>query len=319
MAIESLIQTFRSLFAFPAIWLSGIIAALGILGTYITYTIFGLWLAVMVALLTVLIVPFFFAGTYGILLDNNKKKGAFIIYGAYGYFKTLLPWLFLLLITIVGTLALNYFLIIIGISDSFRMIISCLIIFPIIFYCYFADISAIRHNLRTWQAIKDSAHKVSTASFSVIAFYLFNILIIIFILPLLFDLLFGLFGGTEIVTAGLTDILSQFGITDLESSTALSYQSLLENISSMTEEDYLLIINEKIIPLFTNEVVLRAFFLSAALISLVFLPFLVSFKTYYYQKMLLIQQKIQQQKISTQPGPDADGEFDEKGRWFKYK
>ena len=319
MAIASIAQAFRSFVGFPSVWLSAIIGALGILGTYVAYTIAGIWPAVAVVLLTILVVPFFFAGTYGVLLDNNKKKGAFLIYGAYGYFKTLFPWLFLLLITIVGTLALNYFLLQIGISDSFRMIISCMIIFPIIFYCYFADISAIRHNLRTWHAVKDSAKKVSMASFSVIAFYLFNILLILFIVPLVFELLFGLFGGTEILTAGLVDIMSQFGITDLNSVTSQSYQTIFENVAAMTEEDILLILNTKVIPLFTNEAVLKAFFFSSALITLVFLPFMVSFKTYYYQKMLVIQEKVKQQQAGAQPGPEADGEFDEKGRWFKYK
>ena len=312
MAVSSILQAFHAVAAFPAVWQSGIAGALGILGTYLAYTALGIWSAAAVVIFTLLILPFFFAGTYGVLLDNNKKKGAFFLYSAHGYFKTLRMWLFFLLVIITGS-TLPIILKISGISYTFIVIIPYLIIFPIIFYCYFADISAIRYNLSIGRAIKDSARKVSTAPFSIIAFYMFNILLIIFILPLIFRLSFSLFAGEEgmniltKLTADLTE-LGQSGIT-VNPESVSSNQLILAKAASMTQG------GQMILEVFKNGIILRALSFSVALITLVSLPFLVSYKTCYYQKMLQIQQKTR----TPQLGQKADGEFDEKGRWFKYK
>jgi len=226
MAFQSLGQAIKAYVAVPSIWSTGIVSCLGILAAYFAYTVGGIVPALLVIFLGILIIPFFFAGTYGVILDGNKKRGAFLVYGAYGYFKTLLPWLFLLLVTIVIGEALAYFLLVAGLSPSWVMVICCLIIFPIIFYCYFADVCAIRHNMRTWNSIKQSAKSVSNASFSVVAFYLIHILLILFILPLILELIFSLLGGSELLISGLLDILNNLGISDINSQVKVAFVSL---------------------------------------------------------------------------------------------
>jgi len=314
MAVSPLIQAFKSYVLVPGVWLSGIICCLGILAIYLGFILGGTIPAFLVFILVILIVPFFFAGTYGVILDNNRKRGAFLVYGAYGYFKTLLPWLFLLLVILVADLALNYFLLVAGLSATWILVICCLIIFPFIFYFYFADICAIRHNLRTWQAIKTSARSVSNASFSVIAFYMVHILLILFIIPIVFNLMFTLFGGYDVILTGFMDILNNYGITDI---TSINADAILQNMSDMSADNIQIMAISFIDVLFSPEVI-RALFFSLAFIALVFMPFLVAYKSYYYQK-LVIENAIRTQSTANGHTPEEDGEYDEKGRWFKYK
>jgi len=314
MALSPLIQAFKSYVQVPGVWLSGIICCLGILAIYLAFILGGTIPAFLVFLLVIFIVPFFFAGTYGVILDNNRKRGAFLVYGAYGYFKTLLPWLFLLLVMLVADLALNYFLLVAGLSPTWILVICCLIIFPFIFYFYFSDICAIRHNLRTWQALKTSARSVSHASFSVVAFYMVHILLILFIILIVFNLMFSLFGDYEVITAGFMDILNSYGVNDINS---INPDAVLQNMSDMSADNIQLMATSFIDVLLSPEVI-RALFFSLAFIALIFMPFLVSYKTYYYQK-LLIESAIRTQAAANDHTPEEDGEYDEKGRWFKYK
>jgi len=316
MAFHSLLQAFKAYVAVPAVWSSGIVSCIGILLAYLAYTLGGGVPAILVILLTILLVPFFFSGTYGVILDNNKKRGAFIIYGAYGYFKTLLPWLFLLLVTFVIGEALAYFLLVAGLSPSWVMVICCLIIFPIIFYCYFADVCAIRHNLRTWQAVKHSAKSVTNASFSVVAFYMVHILLILFIIPLIMDLIFSLFGGTEIIINGLMDILNNLGINDIAN---IDPNALFEKMSDMSQNEFEALIVQAY-SVFTSEGVIRAIAFSSAIIALLFVPLLVAYKAYYFQKLIEANQRAEKVANSEHTvEEEEEGEYDEKGRWFKYK
>jgi len=314
MTGSPLIQALKSYVQAPGVWLSGIVSCLGILAIYLAFIVGGGIPAFLVFILVILVVPFFFAGTYGVILDNNRKRGAFLVYGAYGYFKTLLPWLFLLLVILVADLALNYFLLVAGLSPTWILVICCLIIFPFIFYFYFSDICAIRHNLRTWQAIKTSARTVSNASFSVIAFYMIHILLILFIIPIVFNLMFTLFGGYEVLFGGFMDILNNYGITDI---TSINTDAILQNMSEMSTDNIQIMATSFVNVLLSPEVI-RALFFSLAFIALIFMPFLVSYKSYYYQK-LVTENAIRTQAAANNHTPEDDGEYDEKGRWFKYK
>jgi len=317
MADSPLIQAFKAYIQVPGVWLSGIVSCLGILAAYLAFNLGGPLPSFIVFLLAILIIPFFFAGTYGVILDNNRKRGAFLVYGAYGYFKTLLPWLFLLLIIVVADLALNYFLLVAGLSATWILIICCLIIFPIIFYCYFSDICGIRFNLRTWQSIKVSARTVTNASFSVIAFFLIHILLILFIIPIVFYLMFTLFGGYDYIVAGFMDIMNSYGITDITSINT-NTDAILQNMSDMSADNIQTMATSFVNILLSQEVI-RAMFFSFAFIALIFMPFLVAYKSYYYQKLVTENVIRTQQAEANGHAPEEDGEYDEKGRWFKYR
>ena len=76
MVFASLAEALRAYVKMPLVWVNGAVAALAILAVYyLTYFVNEMaGLAAMVIFF--FFFPYFLAGTYGVLIDNNKKKGS---------------------------------------------------------------------------------------------------------------------------------------------------------------------------------------------------------------------------------------------------
>ncbi|HJJ41638.1 MAG TPA: hypothetical protein O0X63_05700 [Methanocorpusculum sp.] len=284
MVFASLSQAVKAYGKMPHVWISGIFSALAILLTY--YLAFTVNQTAGLAVLVIFFFafPYVLAGTYGVLIDNNKKKGAFRIYARYGFRRCLFPNILLVLLTWFLMNLATTLLLLFGVSPEMALYISLFVVIPLLFFCYFADITAIRHNLTMGQAVKDSAKRVAVGSFSITAFYLMTIAVLFF------------------ASFFMSLVMSFVGFEALLPLTELSEEVLL---SMPVEELTALVLTPEII--FASVV-------SLAVTAFVFVPFFVSFKTYFFKRMLTIYNG----QAYHRPA-EEDGEYDEKGRWFKYK
>lgn len=284
MVFASLVQAVKAYGKMPHVWISGIFSALAILLTYyLAFTVNEVaGLAVIVIFFFAF--PYVLAGTYGVLIDNNKKKGAFKIYARYGFRRCLFPNILLVLLTWFLMNLATSLLLLLGVSPEMALYISLFVVIPLVFFCYFADITAIRHNLTMGQAVKDSAKRVSAGSFSITAFYLMNIAVIFF------------------ASFFMSLVMSFVGFEALMPLTELSEEVL----ASMPLEELTALV-------LTPEIIFASV-ISLAVTALVFVPFFVSFKTYFFKRMLTVYNGSAYRRPA-----EEDGEYDEKGRWFKYK
>ena len=325
----------------PVVWLNGVAASLGLLLVYFAATYLHPVAAAVVGAFFMIALPFFFAGTYGMILDGNKKKGAFMIYARYGYIRCLSPALFVMLVCL-----LLYVL--------FAQI-GLLICIPVVFFTYFADITAIRHNLKTGQALRDSAKRVLSGSFLVIIFYLANIIAGV-LMAFLFEFIFG----------GLLSVSGGGAIVTSVSQTFQENPSLLNPAEASANQEMLLNLGNQLIS--SSEIMLPLVF-STAIVIFLFMPFFTAYKAFFFRDLIAAQAAAEaamrtaraaavrgesgnageaQQDGATRapetynlpeanpaetsreaapPAPQKpydphageDGEYDSKGRWFKYK
>ena len=284
MVFTSLAQAVKAYGKMPHVWISGIFAALAILLTYyLAFTVSDVaGLAVMVIFFFAF--PYILAGTYGVLIDNNKKKGAFKIYARYGFRRCLFPNILLVLLTWFLMNLATSLLLIFGVSPEMALYVSLFVVIPLVFFCYFADITAIRHNLTMGQAVKDSAKRVSAGSFSITAFYLMNIALLFF------------------ASFFMSFVMSFVG-----------FEALMP-LTELTEEAVASMPLEELTALVLTPEVIFATVISLAVTALVFVPFFVSFKTYFFKRMLTVYNGSAYHRPA-----EEEGEYDEKGRWFKYK
>lgn len=284
MVFTSLAQAVKAYGKMPHVWISGIFAALAILLTYyLAFTVSEVaGLAVMVIFFFAF--PYILAGTYGVLIDNNKKKGAFKIYARYGFRRCLFPNILLVLLTWFLMNLATSLLLIFGVSPEMALYVSLFVVIPLVFFCYFADITAIRHNLTMGQAVKDSAKRVSAGSFSITAFYLMNIALLFF------------------ASFFMSLVMSFVG-----------FEALMP-LTELTEEAVASMPLEELTALVLTPEVIFATVISLAVTALVFVPFFVSFKTYFFKRMLTVYNGSAYHRPA-----EEEGEYDEKGRWFKYK
>ncbi|MBR4285662.1 MAG: hypothetical protein IKT36_06250 [Methanocorpusculum sp.] len=284
MVFTSLAQAVKAYGKMPLVWISGIFSALAILLTYyLAFTVSEVaGLAVMVIFFFAF--PYILAGTYGVLIDNNKKKGAFKIYARYGFRRCLFPNILLVLLTWFLMNLATSLLLIFGMSPEMALYISLFVVIPLVFFCYFADITAIRHNLTMGQAVKDSAKRVSAGSFSITAFYLMNIALLFF------------------ASFFMSFVMSFVG-----------FEALMP-LTELTEEAVASMPLEELTALVLTPEVIFATVISLAVTALVFVPFFVSFKTYFFKRMLTVYNGSAYHRPA-----EEEGEYDEKGRWFKYK
>ena len=284
MVFASLAEALRAYVKMPLVWVNGAVAALAILAVYYLIYFVNETAGLAAMVIFFFFFPYFLAGTYGILIDNNKKKGAFKIYARYGFRRCLFPNILLVLLTWFLMNLVTMLLLTFGVSAELALYISLFVVIPLVFFCYFADITAIRHNLTMGQAVKDSARRVALGSFSITVFYLMNIAVIFF------------------ASFVLSMVMSFVG-----------FEALLP-LAEMTEEALLALTPEELVTLVMTPEIIQASFVSLAITAFIFVPFFVSYKTYFFKRMLTVYNG-----SAVRHTAEEDGEYDEKGRWFKYK
>lgn len=296
MVFKSLGEAFGYLVKTPLVWLIGLVTALILLLSYYVYEMVGLLTASSVFLVFIFMLPAVLAGTYGIIYENSTSFSVFKNYALKGYFRCLLPLLITGILAFVISQFIAYLLMLTGLSFASAAQFTMFIYVPIFFFCYFADISAVVNNLRVFESLKDSALRVLNNSLSVAGYYLVNILYMILAMIL------GSFVWAALATEPL---LHMMNVTETE---LLSYsQEELMAFSQTFGQDIGM-------ALFTDPSIIFATVVAGVFMAIVFLPLFVAYKACYFKK------------TSPFAFPDVtpemmepEGEYDEKGRWYKYK
>jgi len=281
MALKSLSEALGLLVKKPLVWMPGLFAAFAILFTYYIYTLFGSTAAFPAAIALLVIFPAFLAGTYGIIVGDKSASSDFRRYAAYGYLRCLIPNLVVLMIGFVLSNTLTYILLMFGISVDLAFYYSIFLVIPLVFFFYFADISAMVNNLASFRALKDSALRVTTGSISVTAFYLFNV---------------AIFFAASFIFSAVWSLLAVDTLTP---------------ISQMTEAEIMSLSQTELFALFTGPEIISSGCIALAICACVFVPIIVSYKACFFKRNLL--------KLPAQPSQESQqGTYDEKGRWYKY-
>jgi len=266
MAFKSLMDTLRLLVITPYVWICGMFAAFSILAVYFIGLNFSYIAAIPVGVVLLFVLPAFIAGSYGIILENHGSPDVYAKYVKLGYFKCLLPMLLIILIGFLAVQSLTYILLMFGLPAQTAFYFGLFVIFPILFFWYFADLCALLGARGLFGSLKASSRRVSAGSFSVTAFYLFNIAVFL-LFNFIFDLVLPLFLSPD------TPALKVFA--------GKSETEIINMFSGMSTDELM----QYFMSMITPEVV-TAFMLTLAICVFFALPFFVTYKVCYFKRLL---------------------------------
>ncbi len=281
MVLKSLGEAFGYLGKSPLVWTPGVAAAGIILLGYWLFQQIGILTASAVVFVLLFILPFLLAGTYGIISEETGSFSVFRRYAVTGYFRCLLPILLTFLLAYLFSQFIAYLLMLMGMSLMSAANIAMFIFIPVVFFCYFADVTAVVNNLRMFQSLKDSALRVMNGSFSIAVFYLVNVGILIV----------GSLAASFIWAA-------------------LAADELLP-LTQMTQEELLAMTQDELFAMMTSPEIVFASAMTLAVCALVLVPLFAAYKACYFKRTSPFL-------MAAAAPPETEGEYDEKGRWYKY-
>ncbi|HJK67610.1 MAG TPA: hypothetical protein O0Y13_00850, partial [Methanocorpusculum sp.] len=197
------------------------------------------------------------------------------------YFRQLLTSVLVFLIAWVFSQFISYMLLVLGFGMGASMQVALFVFIPVIFFCYFADVTAVINEKRIFASVKDSFLRVANGSFSLAVFYLINIGLLIlasFVLSLVFA--------------------------------AVAGDALLP-VASMTEAELLSLSQDELLAIMSAPEVVFAGFAAFAVCAVFFVPLFTLYKVCFFGKTSLLV-------LPDMPPREPVGEYDEKGRWYKY-
>lgn len=282
MALQSLEEAAGWIAKSPYVWLSGLWTAAVFLLAWYLYANVGVMTAVSVSMVLAFVLPAFIAGTYGIVAEHESSLAVFRRYAVHGYFRQLLPSLLVFLIAWVISQFISYLLMMsgFGLMESAQVVMFVFI--PVVFFCYFADVTAVVNEKRVFASVKDSFLRVMNGSFSVAIFYLVNVALLIAVS----------FIGSPVFAALATDAFLP--------------------LASMTEAELLSLGPMELLAIMSAPEVVFAVFTALVVCAVIFVPLFTLYKACYFSKTsALVLPDVQ--------AAEPEGEYDEKGRWYKYK
>lgn len=278
----SLQEAFSLLIRVPLVWTTGIImgAAFGLdlMLEFAGETFF----AGKVLLFGLLVLPFFVAGALGAMHRQDGSLAAFLEEGKKGYFRVLLPAIVLVLAAAVTLFLLAVPVAVLTGSEAVGAISSAVlgVVLSFAFFSYFYDTAAVTEELGVFASLQRSAALVLTDLWNVLLFYAANI-----------AAFFALgFAALFLLTALLYDKLAPV----VESGKTLAFDAA--NATAAQAEFAAL--------LGPDGIWMTA--LVYALFIAVFVPFALAFKAAFYARHI---------REAEEP---VVGEYDEKGRWYRY-
>ncbi|MCZ0863251.1 hypothetical protein [Methanocorpusculum vombati] len=282
MALQSLGEAAGWMVKSPYVWLSGLWTAAVLLLFWYLYANVGVMTAVSVAMVLAFMLPALIAGTYGIVAEHESSFAVFRRYAVHGYFRQLLPSLLVFLIAWVISQFISYLLMTFGFGLTASAQVAMFVFIPVVFFCYFADVTAVVNEKRVFASVKDSFLRVMNGSFSVAIFYLVNVALLIA----------ASFIGSFVFAALATDAFLP--------------------LASMTEAELLSLTPDELLAIMSAPEVVFAGFTTLAVCAVIFVPLFTLYKACYFAKTSALV-------LPDVPAAEPEGEYDEKGRWYKYK
>lgn len=291
MAIQSLKDACRLLAKRPDLWVAGVVAGLLAAIIWLVLVFSGAFFAGRLVVLAGLAVLFFITGIYGLIRSDETGLAPLFKNGIQYYFRVLLPQLVIVFMVILVVALVAVTLSLLGSAMDPVLVVSMTIIFliPTLLLTFFADTAGVFEDQKVFASIRRSTLLVSENLTRVIGFFLVSLFVtcaILFWLMIVWEALL---------------------YTQLEPLT--SYTA--EQIQAITADQLLALIG-------TNGIWVSAAMLFLA--GLVLVPVLFSYKACFFRALTGSSGNVSNGtgSSSTIPIQQTTGEYDSKGRWYKY-
>lgn len=281
MVLASLREALGLITRNPALWLPGIVLALaGAADLNIEYY-GGSFLAGKLWILEIIIMPFFVAGLLAAVKTKDMTFRGFVTAGVGNYFRVLLPGIVILFAALITAVMLVIPLSLIGTPESALSLYAGILIgvaVPFIFLMYFYDAVAVFENEKVFESIRRSIELTMNHTGLVIKFFLVNIAILL---------------------AGFFVVFMVWTMMFFDKLTPLTTMNATE-IQTVTPESFISLLG-------AEGILISSIIFAAG--ALVLVTVLYTYKACFYKVL----------SGTTLPvAAVSQGEYDEKGRWYKY-
>ena len=291
MAIQSLVDAGRLLRNRPELWVAGVVAGLLAAAIWLVLVFSGEFFAGRLVVLAGLAVVFFITGIYGLIRHDEAGLRPLVKNGIQYYFRVLLPMLVIVFMVILVVALVAVTLSLVGSPMDPVLVVSMTLIFliPTLLLTFFADTAGVFEDQKVFASIRRSTLLVSENLTRVIGFFLVSLFV------------------TCAVLFWLMIVWEALLYTQLEPLT--SYTA--EQIQAITADQLLALIG-------TNGIWVSAAMLFLA--GLVLVPILTSYKACFFRALTGSSGNGGNGNVSSSPIPiqQTTGEYDSKGRWYKY-
>ncbi|MBN1167349.1 MAG: hypothetical protein JXA44_09510 [Methanospirillaceae archaeon] len=279
----------------PVIWIPGVFAGFVVFVSILLCYYSTLFIASRVAILLAVLLPFFVAGTLASLGNNPPTIRGFFVSAKRYYFPILLPAFLVLVISFVLILgALSPFVITGSVTLTSGIIagIGCIIVCFLVIGTLFYDMIAVYRDTRIFTSIRESFFLVAKRPLSVL-----GILVVILLAGFLIGIICLL-----IYSLALADLFMPYS--------GMSSQEISAQFSGMSAGEWISFFG------------LYGFLVTAgigAVGTCLFVTFWYGYRYRCYQILSRYEREVPGFPDNGPiPGKTEQGEYDEKGRWYKY-
>jgi hypothetical protein len=280
MVMEELKEALGLLRTIPALWIPGLVTGIFAAGIWMIFNNEGSFFASRFILICSLISVFLITGSYVVIMNGSGNIRELITGSIQYFFRVLLPLLVIIFCTLilVSLVAITFSFGGIPVNQEFVGIFSICILVPVVFFTIFFDTAAVFENLRVFDAIRRSIGLVTVQSGRVFGFFVISAAVC-------FAIVFSLMLVWEAVLYEKLEPITHFNETQIAAFTP-------EQLVGMIGADGTII---------TAVCLFLGF--------LVLLPVLTAYKACFFRSLT---------KASVPISQETTGEFDSKGRWYKY-
>jgi len=264
----------------PVLWIPGIVGGLCAAFIWLLFILSGAFFAGRFIVITGLIVLFFITGMLAVIRQNEGKMGTLTGGGRQYFFRVLLPLLVVLFMIVLVFVLVMLTLTLIGIPSDPALLVflSFGVAIPSILMTLFSDTAAVFEDRKVFESIQRSVDIVSQNTGKVISFVLISAL------------------------ASAAILFSLMIVWE-----ALLFDKL-EPLTHYTEEQLKTFTPDQLLTMIGSDgtwVTAGVIFLA----GLILIPLLMSYKACTFRKLAA---------GSTVTIQQVTGEYDSKGRWYKY-
>jgi hypothetical protein len=279
MAIAELKEAFALLVRIPVLWIPGVAGGLLAAVLWITFNLYDTFFAGRLMIISGLVLLFFITGMLTTMRNNEGNSKSFFAGGIRYYFRVLLPQVVIVSVILLIFILLTITFSLFGISDiSILTAFTIGFIIPTFIITFFYDTAAVFEDRRVFDSIRRSVHLVFAHMSKVLAFLFVYLAIFI-------GIVIALIVIWEAFLFDKLEPVTRYNATQLQSFGP-------EQLVAMIGPEGMWI---------------TAVFLFIGMFLL--LPILYCYKGCFFKKLagttIIIQQP-------------TTGEYDSKGRWYKY-
>ena len=280
MVLTELKEAFGLLRSIPVLWVPGLVAGVLAAVLWLIYNTQGSFFAMRLILIFSLIAVFFLTGSYALIRNGKGSIRELFTGGIQYFFRVLMPLLVIIFCTLILVTLVMITLSFGGIpaNPEFLGVFSICILVPVAFLTIFFDTAAVFEDLRIFDSIRRSIELVTAQLARVLKFYVVSAAVF-------FVITFALMIVWEAALYDKLEPLTRFNETQIAAFTP-------DQLTGMIG---------------TNGIVITAVCLFFGFLLL--LPILSTYKSCFFRSLpkgsISIEQKI-------------TGEYDSKGRWYKY-